>query len=558
VAARGLGRRARLALFVSSLVFVAGVVASLLPQRPAEKGPPTLQRLTFRRGIVRSARFGPDGKSVIYSASWDGAAARLFLARAESPEAVALDLPDADLLSVSKRGDLAVLLKTPPLEAALGRFATLARVPIGGGTPRELLDQVQAADWGPDGESLAVVRMVGTRTRRLEYPIGHVLVETAPAGCIGSPRVAPDGNAVAFIACKDEPGPSIVVVDRAGRTRTLVRSLGWIGALAWAPSGQEIWYSSAARGGSQELRAVTLAGVSRSLAQLPGTIEDVSEGGELLLTRGSSLWGIRGKAPGGKEERELTWLQGSVAVDLSADGRLLLFGEALEGGSVNGKVFVRATDGAPALRVGEGAPGCLSPDGRWALVRRPGLTDFTILPTGTGAARELPVPGIHPYHARFFPDGRRLLLGAELSGRPGRLYVQGLDGGQPQPVTPERTGAGVVSPDGKWIATIGDDGHFFYPVDGGERRPFRGPEPGEWPLQWGADDSIYVARQAALPVRIVKVNAATGRREPWREIMPEDRAGIVQVVPILARNARAYVYTYQRDLSDLYLVGNVR
>ena len=552
------GRSVRLALLVSSLVFVAGALAFLVRHRSAGKPQPTFQRLTFRRGIVRSARFGPDGKTAVYSASWDGGPARLFQARPGSPEAAALELPDGDLLAVSKSGELAVLLNAPLLEAELGRFATLARVPMTGGTPRVLLEQVQAADWAPDGESLAVVRMVGTQSRRLEYPIGHVLVETVPAGCIASPRVAPDGNAVAFVACKDEAGPAIVLVDRAGAKKTLVRSRSWIGALVWAPSGLEIWYSSGATGLAPELKAVTLDGRVRSLASLPGTIEDVSDGGELLLTRGSSLWGMRGKAPNEKEERELTWLEGSAAVDLSADGRLLLFGEALEGGGVNGRIFVRSTDGAPALRLAEGFPGCLSPDGKWALVKRPGLADFSLLPTATGSSRELPVPGIRPYSARFFPDGKRLLWGAEISGRPGRLYVQSLDGGDPKPVTPERTGAGVVSPDGNWIATIGDDGHFFYPVDGGERRPFRGPEAEEWPLQWGLDDKVYVAKQASLPMRVVRVDAKTGRREPWREIMPQDRGGVVHVAPILTRDGRAYVYTYQRYLSDLYLVGNVR
>ena len=34
--------------------------------------------LTFRRGIVRSARFAPDGKTVIYSAAWEGRPLDLF------------------------------------------------------------------------------------------------------------------------------------------------------------------------------------------------------------------------------------------------------------------------------------------------------------------------------------------------------------------------------------------------------------------------------------------------------------------------------------------------
>ena len=543
-----------MALAIAGLVSGAYVAGS----RSVTAPDPSFQRLTFRRGIVRSARFGPDGKSVIYGAAWDGNNPCLFLARPENPESQPLDLPDADILAVSKKGELAILLDPPPLESGLGRFATLARVPITGGKPRPLLEQVQAGDWGPDNESLAVVRMVGTSSRRLEYPIGHVLYETVPAGCIGTPRVAPDGKHVAFVKCNDPGGPSIVLVDLAGRINALLQSRRWIGALSWSASGDEIWFTTGATSLSPELRAVTLAGRERLIAKLPGTIEDVSPEGKMLLSRGAAFWGIRGQRPGESEERELTWLEGSVAVDVSEDGRFVLFGEALEGGGVNGRIYIRGTDGSPAVRLAEGFPGCLSPDGRSAIVRRPSLESFTILPTGPGESRELAVPGIYPYRVRWFPDGKRLLWGAEQPGHAGRLWVQSVDGGSPQPITPERTGAGALSPDGRFVATIGDDGHFIYPVDGKERWPMLGAEPDEWPVQWGLDNKIYVVSEARLPVRIMRVDATTGKRELWREVAPADRGGIVHMQMLLTRNARAYVYTYQRYLSDLYLVGGLK
>jgi len=543
-------------LVIAIAALVAG--AYVAGSRSATAPDPSFQRLTFRRGIVRSARFGPDGKAAVYSAAWDGNNPRLFLARRENPESQPLDLPDADILAVSKKGELAILLDPPLLDFGMGTFATLARVPITGGNPRPLLEQVQAADWGPDSESLAVVRMVGTTSRRLEYPIGHVLYETVPAGCIGTPRVAPDGKHVAFVKCKDPQGPSIVLVDLAGRTTTVLQSRRWIGAVSWSASGDEIWFTTGATSLFPELRAVTLAGRDRLIAKLPGTIEDVSPEGKMLLSRGAAFWGIRGQAAGGSEERELTWLEGSVAVDISEDGRSVLFGEALEGGGVNGRIYIRGMDGAPAVRLAEGFPGCLSPDGKSAIVRRPSLESFTILPTGPGESRELAVPGIYPYRVRWFPDGKRLLWGADQPGHAGRLWVQSIDGGSPQPITPERTGVGAISPDGRFVATIGDDGHFIYPVDGKERRPLIGAEPDEWPVQWGLDGKIYLVREERLPVRIVRVDARTGQREVWREFAPADRAGIVHMQLLLTRDARAYVYTYQRYLSDLYLVGGLK
>jgi eukaryotic-like serine/threonine-protein kinase len=539
------------------LLALAAQAACLTDRRSAERSDPESRRLTFRRGFVREARFGPNEASTVYSASWEGQPPRVYLVDASHPRGRLLDLPEADLLAVSKKGDLAILLRPPLLAASTGSFATLARSRIDGGEPKQVVTSVSDADWGPDGESLAVVRLIENRTRRLEFPVGNVLYETAPADCIGSPRVAPDGQRVAFVACKEDQ-PAIVVVDRERKVERPMRSLRYIGALAWSPRGDELWYSVGAAGLHPELRAVTLGGKERVLARVPGTIEDVARDGRVLVSRGASIWGVRGVAPGENQERELSWLEGSAAVDLSKDGRLVLFGEALEGGGVNGRIDVRATDGSPGVHLADGFPACLSPDGRWALVKQPGLTDFTVLPTGTGESRQLQAPEFHPYLARWFPDGQRILWGAELPGRPGRLWLQDLAGGPPQPLTPERTGVGVISPDGGSIATIGDDGHFVYPTDGGPRRPLRGPLPDEWPIQWGDDGRLYAARQDELPARVMRIDVATGKRELWRELAPPDRSGIIGLRPLITRDARAYVYTYNRLLSELFEVSGVR
>ena len=89
---------------------------------------------------------------------------------------------------------MAVLLN-PNLTNPRDRFGTLARVALAGGAPREVLEDVQGADWSPDGRELAVIRRVGQR-RRLEYPIGKVLYE---ADMIFAPRISPKGDLVAFL-----------------------------------------------------------------------------------------------------------------------------------------------------------------------------------------------------------------------------------------------------------------------------------------------------------------------------------------------------------------------
>ena len=138
--------------------------------------------LTFRRGSVWSARFAPDGQTVLYSAAWDGDPLRIFEMRLDSPESRLLELPDSELLSISRSGTLAIRLGELTAESG-----TLAEVPLTGGAPREITDGARWATWAPDGR-LAVARPVGERYR-LEFPIGHVLYETS--GFIRSPKFSP-------------------------------------------------------------------------------------------------------------------------------------------------------------------------------------------------------------------------------------------------------------------------------------------------------------------------------------------------------------------------------
>jgi DNA-binding winged helix-turn-helix (wHTH) protein/dipeptidyl aminopeptidase/acylaminoacyl peptidase len=559
--AAGQARPRRRRAVLMARVLLAAAVLSLLPmagylagRRAVEPSQPKLLRLTFRRGIVRAARFAPDGRTVVYSASWDGHPSYLFLSRPDSPESMALQAPSADVLAVSSSGELALALSPSLLYHQMGEFGTLARTSLTGGVPREVLEDVQAADWSPDGRSLAVVRKVENRLKRLEYPIGRVLAEKTASQCIDRPRVSRDGALVAFVECA-KPSLSIVVVDGQGRRRTLWTGTEWVSGLAWSPRGDEVWFSTETQLRLPQMRAVDLSGRARMLAQLPGPILDASPQGGVLITTGTRRSGIRGWTAGEQEERELTWLEGSAVADLSPDGRLVLFGELMEGGGFSGRIYLRGTDGSPAVHLGDGYPLALSPDGNWAAVRLHGRDGLTLLPTGAGEPRTVPTGDLGIYLARWFSDGRRLLLGAMLPGREGRLYVVDSRAGSLRPVTPEETGVGEVSPDGKWIATIGQDGHFLYPVDGGERRPLPGLERSEWPVQWTADGGgLYVRREGELPAPVLRVDVHTGGKETWKALAPPDRAGIIWVDPLPAPDGRAYVYTYQRLLTDLYLV----
>ena len=110
----------------------------------------------------------------------------IFSVRADAPESRDLQLgDDTDVLAVSASGQLAISLHRHPI-GYLRESGTLAQVPIAGGAPRPILDDVEFADWSPDGR-LAVVRTMAGRCR-LEFPIGNVVYDSV--GSCSLPGVA--------------------------------------------------------------------------------------------------------------------------------------------------------------------------------------------------------------------------------------------------------------------------------------------------------------------------------------------------------------------------------
>ena len=184
--------------------------------RPAAV-PASFRRLTFRRGLIRSARLAPDGQTILYSALWDGERCRVHTVRVDSPESSPLDLPDGNVLAISRSGELALALGSH--FDGLVTYGTLARVPIAGGAPREMVEEVKFADWSPDGSDLAIVRRVDGRDR-LEFPVGKVLVQPAAGEGtgLGFARISPDGRRVAFVHYRS-PGSlvgKVTIVDQTG------------------------------------------------------------------------------------------------------------------------------------------------------------------------------------------------------------------------------------------------------------------------------------------------------------------------------------------------------
>jgi eukaryotic-like serine/threonine-protein kinase len=544
-------------LAVIAVAFWAGTRWATAPQ-------PEFQELTFRRGTINGAAFAPDGQTVVYAAAWEGKAFQLFTTTPQGPESRSLDVDLGDLptlFTVSQKGELAFDSLGPD------KHPMLHVVPLSGGAPRQVAQDVTWADWSPDGTQLAVVRRQGSKFR-IEYPIGKVLYETT-AG-ITALRVSPDGKHLAFL---DHPDPGdtrgfVSVIDLSGKKTVLTKQWGDAQALAWSPDGSEIWFSAAPSGTADALWAVTLSGKIRPLESAPGRLIlfDVSSDGRVLISREGVRYDISALAPGANRERELGWFDISYLGDISRDGKTILFAEQGAGGGPLYTTYLRKTDGSPAVRLGDGSGMSLSPDGHWALTLLPKVpTELQLLPTGAGESRLISLPGITPQNvfSGWLPDGSGVVIAGTEKGHAARLYLYHPDSGKVQPIAPEGYISIVapLSPDGRWIATFSPEGDpVLCPVAGGKPKKILGLTQGDNPVGWSADSkSLYVISGSQFPITIFKLNLETHRKEAWKTIAPEDPAGVFGTTNIrITPDGKAYAYTFLRFLDDLFLVKGLK
>jgi Tol biopolymer transport system component len=567
IAAAAPTRRLRLgpALGLAAAVALVAAGAGLFAgKRVWHVEPPSFKQLTFRRGHIASARFAPDGQTILYSAAWDGKPIEIFVSRPESPESRAFGLSGAEILSVSRSGEMALSVDRHSVDPFL-RIGTLAQLSVaGGGAPREILNDIEWADWAPDGKSMAIVREV-LGAQQLEFPIGKVLYRTA--GWVTDVRISPKGDLIAFHdhPTRRDDGGAVKIIDTSGRERAHSETFASARGLAWAPDGREVWFTGATVGNRSIFRA-SLSGATQSVYRATGnvTLHDIAPDGRLLITQDVERLGDLGLGPGDTKERELTWLDWSLAGDLSPDGRTLLFTESGEGGGEGYSIYIRKTDGSPAVRLATGSAAALSPDGKSAvgILRATSKPQIIVFATGAGEPRTLSHEGIDAQRVEWMPDGKTLFLTAAETGHGPRLYLRPLDG-KPHALSPEgyRGFTRSVSPDGKWAIVRGPDLRLYlYPLGGGEPTPMPGVTTADEPTGWTGDGkSIWVFRRSELPAKVNRVNVVTGERTLWKELIPDDAAGVSEVTqPLPTPDGRYYVYTYIRLISDLYLVDGLK
>jgi eukaryotic-like serine/threonine-protein kinase len=525
------------------------------------KEQPKFTRLTYLQGYPSNARFAKDGATVVYSAQWNTDPMQLYSVRPEFAQSTKLDLPGAALLALSPGGDVQLLLD---LDNHINFInGTMAQAQMAGGTPRSVEKDVIAADYAPDGRTLAIVRHANRKVQ-LEYPAGKVLYATA--GYMDYMRVSPDGKQVAFIEhpVYDDDRGWVALVDEAGNQKQLTGEFPSAQGLAWSRNGTEIWYTAADDSQSTDLQmnAVSLSGKLRRILTIPQRtrILDVAADGRVLLSNEQVRGEINGIDPAtGKERHSLEWFNGSGLSDLSPDGKAILMSEY--GGPADPLYLVvyRKLDGSAPVPLGPGSSPRLSPDGTTAAVvilTRP--PQVALHPIGIGESRRLPLGDIVSLVAvDWFPDGKHLLLSGAGEGQSLRTYEMDREGGKPQTLGPADFRGVAVAMDGKSIAGWNASNQAVV-FDSATQKVavVPGMDPQERFDKWTEDgQALLVSSVTRWEARMYRVEVATGKRTLLQTVELTEKAGsVANLRTLYAERSKTYAYEAARDLGTLYVV----
>ncbi|HEV2490187.1 MAG TPA: protein kinase [Candidatus Acidoferrales bacterium] len=549
-------------------LLIVGIGAFILGRGGAAMTQPTYHQLTFDRGLIYSARFAADGQSVYYSASWKGQPIQVYSTNPSSPESRPLNLNNASLFATSpSERAISIGCKDLLIGACEG---TLATVPISGGAPRAIEDDVVSADWTPDGRQFAAVREV-SGAYQVEFPLGTVIYKSE--SWMNHLRISPRGDAVAFAQYGSGAADAgwAVILDRNGKqiARSSVEFAS-VEGLAWSHAGNEVWFgATATHDWANAIHSVDSSGKERIVLRLPGMLRlhDISRDGRILLSKEVWRTGMQCRGPKDAAERDVSWLDGTVLTDLSSDGQTMAFDEYGEAAGTAPVAYIRKTDGSPAVKLGPGYLPTFSPDGKWVLVTVIRPPRLLLLPTGAGEARDMGSQGMQEFaQLGWMPDGKKIYFAGN-DGHNWRMYVEDLEDEKPLAfsppilVNPQQHQSELVSPDGKYCLGRDPSGRgWLYPLAGGEPRTVMGLSPEDTWLNWSADGrSGFVYEDEKTHAQVFRLDLSTGKRQIVTTLAPGDPAGLVDILPVrLSPDGRSYAYSYNRSLSDLYLVEGVK
>ncbi|HXR96816.1 MAG TPA: protein kinase [Terriglobales bacterium] len=495
----------------------------------AAEAPPRFERLTYQLGSFRSAQFTNDGTEVLATGAMFGdPRTRAFSARLDGLGLQAMGSGIERVLDTAP--GTAAVLQNQYKVIAYQTAGTLALMPLGGGAPRPLLENVEDATFVPgsaDAAALAIVRYHRESQRSsLEFPAGTVLLQNS--GWYSSPRFSRDGSLLAALEhseAGDDAG-NVVVLDRQGRVRLRGPHFGSTQGLAWSPDNKEVWYTASTKGIDRDLYALPLSGANRLLLTGPSslTLDTVLGDGRALVTSSTdreTALVVTGDHPQPRDYSVLDWPDTST---VSADGKNFLIGD--ENAGARYATYLETAAGSAPLRLGDGDPHDLSDDGQWALSWVPETNgkpwQLWLLPTGAGMQRALTHGDVAWLEARFVPGQHAIVADGFEPGRARRAYLVDWNGTM-RAVTPEGVTGHLPTPDGKFVLGLNGDGAAaLYPLAGGAQQPLRirfATATGQTlptAARFASDDAhLYVTQPTAdRSLRVLRLDLVSGAEQP--------------------------------------------
>ncbi|HEY1951115.1 MAG TPA: winged helix-turn-helix domain-containing protein [Bryobacteraceae bacterium] len=514
---------------------------------------PSFRQLTFRAGIVRSARFLPGSEGAIYSVKETGRQWRTAVVHLDGSGSHPLDFAAGLLASVSRQGKLALFAQSSSEAEGTIRLSSVSQT---SDLIQTLAEGTRAADWLPDGRELAAVREHGAETL-VEFPLGHVVYSSrSRIDCL---RVSPRGAQIAFLEhpVRDDDGGYVRMVDRQGRARVLSKTWSSADGLAWSPSGDEVWFTASPAGAARALYAVSITGGLRQISHAPSSLRlfDISSTGKVLLAVEDLRTATAAQLAAANRESDVSEFNASHADDISNDGELMLYTEYGDAGG--GQYSAYALDGETgrSARFAAGRGLALSPDKRSALTIDPqDRSHLTLTEIKTGESRQILGNGYTYQWAKFLPDGHGLLVGGAFPQAPLTICRQSLDGGKPIPLS----GAPYldyvqISPTGSTIAGLTGGHVVVFELNNKASRPLE-LHGAALPLAWSSQ-GLFLLMSKDAGYQMARADLATGAVMPWKTIAPNETQGFAGLTAaVAAPDANAYAYSAKQDLSRLYLV----
>lgn len=539
---------------VPVFVLLLGAAAAALRIDQARERELSFQQVTFEKGFTTGARFAQDGRNIVYSARWNGRPSRLFLTTAADGRSREVAGPDARLTGFPSSGQVGFFTM-----AGESKKMRLETEPLTGGPPRVLSDHAQGADWAGDGK-LAIITADDSYSS-IEYPPGNTLYRSTAR--LNDLRISPNGDWLAFAEhpVPSDDGGQIAVLNVSSKESRVISS-GWesIEGLAWQPSGREVWFTAATSGIERSLMAATLDGHVRPVAQIPGGMElqDVSASGKVLIDRSTERMMMMLGNLDRDGQKDISWLDWSRAVAISADGQSVLFDESGGGGGAAYSVFITETGSTTPRRIGTGRAMDLSQDGRWALAQDSSdATKLTLISTDNGRHQPVQSGGIAYRWARFIPGQLGMVFAGSYANQPLRLYKQLLPNGPVTLISADASmDAPVLSPDGR-LAVTADPVKGIVAIDllhGHERKlPLTRPA---YPVVFSGNDEVVTSSVQNRTIVLSRLILSTGALIPYKRIEMTDAPGITETLPVyISRNLHTLVYSRVQSLSNLFVVS---